>query len=190
MTLRECINQGDLISCYDHYMRTTARWEEHWWSGVVEIYECSTKWQREYVLDKKQHIVYKKSENEGIDKYFDYQIATVDEIKQGYCAYLVYLNTGRKNLYSKVGYSANPNQRFCALERSYEEWCYVVVKALYYFDNKGAAETMENYMREYYKSKYLSAFVEKDRFVDIHFTEQDIQAFDKKAQEIANLFQF
>jgi hypothetical protein len=124
------------------------------------------------------------------DIYYDYEIRTVEEIKKGYCAYLVYLNTGAKNLYSKVGYSGNPNQRFCALERNYEEYCYVVPKAMYYFENKGAAESMENYMREYYKNKYYSSFIEKDRFVGVHFLQEDIELFDKIAEAFAKMFVF
>ena len=125
------------------------------------------------------------------DIYYDYDKPTAEKVK-GYCAYLIYLNSVSRgdNLYAKVGYSANVSQRFENLCDNYKETCFVVPKKIYVFDNKGAAESMENWMREYYKSKYLDAFVEKDRFVGVHFVEEDIKIFDEKAKEFAILFSF
>lgn len=187
ISLRQCKETKNIEACYENYIHTTARWSEYWWSGVVEIYETNTEFQIKYTINFESRTLI-RGVCEKTDIYTDYYTPTIKEIQKKYCAYLVYINDGSVNLYSKVGYSANPSQRFAQLESAYVSWGTVVPKAIYYFDNQGAAETMENFMREYFKDKYLSSFVQRDRFTDICFCKKDIEVFDKKAELIAELF--
>lgn len=189
ISLCVCVATNNLEGCYENYVHTTARWAEYWWNGVVTIYNQDSKWQEKYTLIIETRTLvnapYKPS-----DIYSDYHLPTVEDFENQYSAYLVYINKGNKNIYSKVGYSAKPSQRFSQLEFAYDGHSTVVPKAIYYFDNQGAAETMENFMREYFKKKYFSSFIQRDRFTDICFYEEDIEIFEKKAQLIEELFSF
>lgn len=120
------------------------------------------------------------------DEYLQTHTPTV-EPTTGHCAYLVYVNDGSNNLYAKVGYAGDFAKRAKGLARSYGG-VEIVPKHIFYFDSRNIAESMENYMREYYTRKHPDQYIKMDRFDSVRFCKEDIEHFEQIAQRIRELF--
>jgi hypothetical protein len=191
LSMRDYVINNDLLGAYDRLTKTSYAWEKRWWATIIEIYNQDKKWATIYILDDEHYRLIEIDENNNIVKdYYSYHTQT-DDIKNGHCAYLIYINDfDGNNIYAKVGYSGQLSTRITRLHREYGSYYLIIPKLVFVFATKEAAETMENFMRGYYKSKYLDNFIKQDRFSNIHFTNEDVEVFQEKAKEIENIFDF
>lgn len=121
-----------------------------------------------------------------LDEYLSIHTPTI-EPKVGHCAYLVYVNKGTDNVYTKVGYTKDFSKRVLQLKRGYGG-VDIVPKYVFYFPSRDIAETMENFMRAYYITKYPSHYVNRDRFTEIRINKSDITFLKEYADKITCLF--
>lgn len=70
ISLRKCIETDDLMSCYENYQHSNARWSSYWWEGVLTIYNNSKEWQKKYELNSLmgELVLIKNNDNAKVNK--------------------------------------------------------------------------------------------------------------------------
>lgn len=200
-TRSDYIANNDLLACYHNFQRTTARWKNHWWSAVEEIFNSCADWAKQFIIDTVNRTltkIDKKIIKPARRKYRQieqnlFELSTgvivrsevdlsldVKGEEKNYCFWFKAKNVP-EGKFTKVGTSAKST----CFERLRDEVKYynerglgveeVVIKRIY---NCGdvPAEGFESFCRAKFIKKYPGTYHKNDRFFGV---EIPVEEYDK-----------
>ena len=103
------------------------------------------------------------------------------EHKVGDCAYIIeYYDSNKEFVFLKVGMTNNIERRISEHLRDYYrkgfDTTYAVVKRLFFGEDEEDALTLENCLRKHYKRIENSGFIKRDRFSNVRYDREELQA--------------
>lgn len=179
------IRNNDLEGAIERYNKTTARWRDHWWKTVVEIFDSCEKWAKKYIIDRaaqtitaiKQAINRRRTvvKDENTLLYGDIEIAYLNgtiekDTKEGEKAYFFkfYEDANRPPVFDKIGTTTKR-----CLDRLKQEIRYynkagfeierVEICEIWDCGNT-PAESYESFMRALLIKKFPNTWHKNDRF--------------------------
>lgn len=174
MTMAGYIRKNDLEGAYERYQNTSNTWKNRWWEVVEEIFNSSTKWAKEYILDPiKRELtkIVKKVAKRGRPRtFFLEEVMTFNCEAEGCGAYIVqHFDSNGKAMWIKPGKAEDAKRRMAEhFQKDYRKTDIAkgVCLAWYPCKNKNHALTVENIIRDHFEEKGFTLFGQ-DRFTDL-----------------------
>lgn len=177
------IKTNNLEMCYTKFCNARSNWKEHWWDGVVTIYNNSTEWATKYALDLVNRILIPLVQKlkKAISKKGDgtsnvYLIKMFDSLGR-----YVYLKAGKANVVS------TRLARLAKYHYKREDVQIGSVELIRFWNlpNSHLAESFEQLLHNYLSSKFQN--VPNDRYVPpCELCQEDFAEFDRCYQMIAS----
>ncbi len=96
------VEHDDLLGCYERFEKAYINWKDHWWKTVEEIYNTSSHWAKEYILDPIERTIRKviKTVKKAVKK-------TSSPNKGNLCYWVRLIGKSGTVIYNKIGTSTS-----------------------------------------------------------------------------------
>jgi hypothetical protein len=95
--------------------------------------------------------------------------------QDGYFAYVVYLKKQGKRVYTKIGYTKNPRERFYKLTKNFDKVEPVII---YHFNEKSQALLMESLLRRHFVNQG-KILIKNDYFKGFQVNKNNLKKIEK-----------
>jgi len=174
-SLKEYIAQNDLEGAYLRYQNANAKWREHWWSGVVEIFNSCKEFASQFILDLENKVlrpIIEKVKNVK-SKIINRDVPIIEKGDFSNCHgeqvyFFKFFNEADEILWTKIGTTAKSYFDRCKREiYDYNRKGHGVAKVI--IDNvlncgDIPAESYESFLRAMLIKEYPNTWHRNDRF--------------------------